>query len=290
MADYGKKITIFLVDGDPDGRQTGEISNWSGKAIRIPRNMLKDSFDRPELESAGVYLLPGKNPEDPDRDMVYIGEAENLGDRIKQHLKDEKKEFFRDFIGIISKDENLNKAHIKYLEGRMVQLASEMGRFELANSQTPAKTKISEPEMAEMEEFLFNIRILINTLGFRIFEPRGGQILKAEESTEDLLYIENTKGVRAIGRPVPEGFQVFEGSIASTTTTASVQAWTEKIRNQIIHSGRLVKEGEEMVFKENVIFTSPSTAAAVVLGRSANGLTEWKTKEGKVLKSLESGE
>ncbi len=222
--------------------------------------------------------------------MVYIGEGETLKTRIKEHASSEDKDFWRECLGIIRTGEGLNKAQIRYLEGRMIELANSMGRFSVLNVKTTSTAGISESDQAEMDEFLSKIRLLVYTLGYRIFEPLGGSVLTGDQALEELLYIENTKGIKATGRLVSEGFQVIEGSIASATTTPSYQDWAHKVRNELIESGRLVQNGDMMVFKENVIFTSPSTAAAVVLGRSANGLTEWKTKDGKNLKNLESGE
>ena len=157
----GKLISIFLIDGIPDGRLGGEISNWTGKAFKIPRKLLKESAKRNELAKAGVYFLFGKSEENPDEDAVYIGEAEEAYKRLTQQ---QKLEFWSEAVVFISKDENLNKAHVKYLESKLFEMAKAAKRYTIANSSTPTCPAISESEQAVMTEFISNLRILINTL------------------------------------------------------------------------------------------------------------------------------
>lgn len=130
MQKRGRKITLFLIDGDPNGRIMCELSNWSGKAYKIPRNYVRLSDDREDLNNTGIYMLFGKN--DNGDNLAYIGEAENIKQRLLQHLAS--KEFWNESIVFISKDNNLNKAHIKYLESRLYDLAKEADRYLLENS------------------------------------------------------------------------------------------------------------------------------------------------------------
>ena len=166
---YGKTIKLFLMDADPDGRMICELSNWTGKAYRIPRGKVKDCADRPELKSTAVYILFGRPVSSSDKPRAYIGEAENVYSRLVQHVSE--KEFWNEAVIFISKDENLNKAHIKYLESRLHNLATEAGRFQIENGNTPTKSSISESDQAEMEEFIEYVRMLINTMNFKVFEP-----------------------------------------------------------------------------------------------------------------------
>ena len=152
---YGKTIKLFLVDADPDGRMICELSNWTGKAYRIPRGKVKDCADRPELKSTAVYILFGRPESSTEKPRAYIGEAENIYSRLVQHVAE--KEFWNEAVVFISKDENLNKAHIKYLESRLHELATNAGRFHIQNGNTPTKSSISESDQAEMEEFIENI-------------------------------------------------------------------------------------------------------------------------------------
>lgn len=164
----GKLISIFLMDGIPDGRLVGEISNWTGKAFKIPRKLLKESAKRDELAKAGVYFLFGKSEENPDEDVVYIGEAEEAYRRL---IQQQKLEFWSEAVIFISKDENLNKAHVKYLESKLYDIAKAARRYTIANSSVPTRPAISESEQAVMTEFISNLRVLIKTLGYKVLEP-----------------------------------------------------------------------------------------------------------------------
>lgn len=281
---HAKKITLFLIDGIPEGRQSCELSNWTGKALRIPRIMIKESSDRKELLSPGVYLLFGKSIEQPDKDMVYIGESEILFDRLRQHAGT--KEFWNEAVVIFSKDENLNKAHIKYLEYRMHELAKKSKRYIIENSQEPTRSAISEADNAEMEEFLENIQLLINTMGYKVFTELKEEI---EVSKSNIYHIKAARGAEAKGQPTQEGFVVFKNSIMTSETVPSMPSWVESIRNQLISDGIVKTDNNgNYIFISNHLFNSPSSAAAAVMGRSANGLKEWKNKDGISLGESES--
>jgi hypothetical protein len=261
-----------------------ELSNWTGKAFKIPRRRLKDSIDRPELSSTGIYILFGKSDNLERKGRAYIGEAEEIYKRLNQQLVS--KEFWTEAIVFVSKDENLNKAHIKYLESRLYEIAQEINRYDLVNSQTPTKSSISESDEAEMEEFLDNIRLLINTLGYSIFEEiRNTQQQEQEELYT--FYIEAARGADAKGQLTNEGFAVLKGSeIANSPTNSFPNNW-KKLRNELIENKTIINIDGKLIFNEDYLFSSPSSAAAIVMGRSANGLTEWKLKDGRVLKSVE---
>lgn len=275
---FGKTIKIFLIDGDPNGRMSCELSNWTGKAYKIPRIKIKDCADRSDLNTTGVYLLFGKNEE--GKDLVYIGEAENVLVRLNQHLSS--KDFWRETVVFISKDENLNKAHIKYLENRLHDIGTKTNRYTIENGCIPTLSSISESDRAEMEEFIENIKLLVNTLGHKVFEDKR----EVSNSTKgkELLYIKAARGCDAMGEQSSEGFLVLKGSKISDTMTPSASPSFISHRRELIEKGIIV--GTEFV--EDNIFSSPSYAAAIVMGRNANGLTEWKTIDGRILKSLES--
>ena len=280
---FGKTIKIFLIDGDPNGRMSCELSNWSGKAYKIPRIKIKDCNDREDLVGTGVYLLFGKN--DDGRDQVYIGEAESILKRLNQQIT--QKEFWNETIVFISKDENLNKAHIKYLENRLHEIAKLTNRYKIENSVVPTQSSISESDRAEMEEFIEYIKMLVNTLGHKVFEEKRDFRQKQKRST---FYIKAARGADGQGEPSSDGFVVFKGSKASATIVNSMATSFVKLRERLIDDGVLINAGGYMEFSEDYIFSSPSTAAVMVMGRSANGLVEWKTKDGKTLKEFESSE
>lgn len=280
---FGKTLKIFLLDGDPNGRMSCELSNWSGKAYKIPRIKIKDCSDRADLISTAVYLLFGKDEE--GKDQVYIGEAESILKRLSQHLT--QKDFWNEAIVFLSKDDNLNKAHIKYLENRLFDLARITNRYKIENSITPTQSSISESDKAEMEEFIENIKMMVNTLGHKVFEEK--REFKAKRKQES-FFIKAARGADGQGEPTSEGFLVFKGSKAAGTITPSMGTNLIQMRDKLIEDEILLDKGEYLEFTDDSIFSSPSTAAGIVMGRSANGLTEWKKKDGTTLKDFESNE
>jgi hypothetical protein len=279
---FGKTIKIFLIDGDPNGRMSCELSNWSGKAYKIPRIKVKDCSDREDLTtSTGVYLLFGKD--DEGKDQVYIGEAEAILKRLNQQLT--AKDFWNETIVFISKDDNLNKAHVKYLENRLHEIAKSANRYKVDNSIVPTQSSISESDRAEMEEFIDYIKLLVNTLGHKVFEEK--REFKPKQK-QDIFLIKAARGADGQGEPTSDGFVVFKGSKAAATIVNSMTPSFINLRNKLINDGVIVDKGDYFEFIDDYIFSSPSTAAVMVMGRNANGLTEWKSKDGKTLKDYET--
>ncbi len=280
---FGKTIKIFLIDGDPNGRMSCELSNWSGKAYKIPRIKIKDCTDRDDLTSTGIYLLFGKD--DEGKDQVYIGEAESILKRLNQQLT--QKDFWNEVIVFISKDENLNKAHIKYLENRLHDIAKSANRYTVDNSIIPTQASISESDRAEMEEFIENIKMLVNTLGHKVFDEK--REFKPKQKQE-IFFIKAARGADGQGEQTSDGFVVFKSSKAAATIVNSMTPSFITHRQKLIDEGVLVNKGEYFEFSDDYIFSSPSTAAVMVMGRNANGLTEWKNKDGKTLKEFETND
>ncbi len=284
MKKFRKTIKLFLIDGEPNGRMTCELSNWTGKAYKIPRIKVKDCTDREELKNPGIYLLFGKD--DLGKDLVYIGEAEIVFKRLVQQIK--QRDFWNEAIAVISKDENLNKAHIKYLENQLFELAKTAKRYSLENNSTPTLSSISESDRAEMEEFIENIKILVNTLGHKIFEERR-EIKSPQQIDQETFYIKAPRGADGKGEPTTDGFLVHQGSKVATSTVPSMTSNFIKMRDLLIGNGTIINENGVLIFPEDFLFSSPSTAASIVMGRNANGLTEWKLKSGLSLKAFEAG-
>ena len=281
---FGKTIRLFLMDGIPNGRIACELSNWSGKAYKIPRGFVKDCANRPELNSTGVYILFGKTEESSKKGIAYIGEAENIYKRLSQHLRE--KDFWNDAIVFVSKDDNLNKAHIKYVEHKMYKAAQEACRFTILNNSIPTLSSISEPDMEEMEEFMENTKMIIPILGYKIFES----FRNIDNNSDDkVLFIKAARGADAIGQQTNDGFLVLQNSRLSIDYVKSYSKSFIKLRNKLIEDETIRKNGDQYVIAEDHLFSSPSTAAAIVMGRNANGLIEWKTKDGRTLKSVEGG-
>jgi len=280
---YGKKITLFLMDGEQDARISCELSNWSGKAYRIPRTCIRRSDHKHDPDHAGVYILFGKSDDPGKEGTAYIGEADGIRRRLEQHLI--QKDFWNDAIVFVSKDNNLNKAHIKYLESKLHALALEADRYELTNSNKPTCPTISEPDMAEMEEFLANIKLLIGTLGFKIFEPL---VSRNKTSTDEAFCIQTSRGADAQGIRTPERFVVLKNSRIAAETTRSYAESYRVLRDRLLADNTIATDdGKGLRLTKDTLFSSPSTAASIVMGRCANGLTEWETKDGRILKTSE---
>ncbi len=272
MAVFGKTISLFLIEGDPNKRWVCELSNWNGKAYKIPRIDVKRCGDRKDLAACGVYFLFGKNDSD-ERAVVYIGEAENVFERLRQHDSPNGKDFWNECIVFISKDNRLNKAHIKYLEHRCYLLAQQADRYAIDNSTIPADASLTEPEQAEMEEFLYNIRMINNVLGHKVLESVIDEDTTSTDKSSPLLHIQAARGADASGMQTSEGFVVLKGSQVADTVTKSCPKQICQLRQKLRDSGAI---DNNWTFTENRVFSSPSTAAGVVMGRSANGLTEWR--------------
>lgn len=285
MKNFGKTIKIFLVDGEPNGRMTCELSNWTGKALKIPRKKIKESSDRPELENTGIYILFGKSDKSENKELAYIGEAEGIYKRLNQHLS--AKDFWNEALVFVSKDENLNKAHIKYLESRLHEIAIKVNRYDLENGNIPPRSTISESDQAEMEEFLENIRLLVNALGYKIFEELR-KVQTFEEEVKNTFYINSARGANATGQMTNEGFVVLKDSEIATSLTNSFPHNLNQLRQSLIDERIIVQVDNRFLFREDYLFSSPSAAAGIVTGRSSNGLTEWKLNDGRALKSVES--
>lgn len=288
---YGKSIELFLVNGSADSLITAELSNWNGKAIKIPRIEVA-SCNRDDIAQAGVYFLFCK--EDDGSDSVYIGEAENVKERLVQHLRDyqsEKEKYYWTTAAIfIGRD--LNKALIRYLENRFVEIARACKRYTVLTKNTYKNTVMKESQIAVMEEFVDNVKTLISALGYKVLEPLNKPIVISNEDsenveTEDLsLHLERTiKGVgkvEADGVRTSEGFVVLQGSHIAIEDDDTIPAVLKEQRRKVS-----VVDG---VLQEDVLFSSPSYAAMFVIGKSANGLTSWKDENGRSLKDIENSE
>lgn len=281
MSGFGKTIRLFLVDGNTNGLITSELSNWTGIGIKVPRIKIKDHSARPEFQKPGVYLLLGKG--ENNEDTVYIGEAEVIYDRLLNHISN--KDFWNEVIFFGSKDKYLNKASVKYLESRLYELAIDSGRYKLAQN-IPAKPELSEAELAELEEFLSNVKVLTASLGHRIFE-RIEETIEQKNILSQQFYCRNGAGANGKGIPSTEGFVVFKGSLFIIQEQQSIPGGVSAERKRMLSDGILTENGGFYLLTKDYIFTSSSRAAASVLARSASGPIEWKTEEGISLKKTE---
>ena len=282
---YGKSIELFLVNGTADSLITAELSNWNGKAIKIPRIEVA-SCTRDDISQAGVYFLFSK--EDDGSDSVYIGEAENVKERLVQHLRDyqSEKEKYYWSTAVIFIGRDLNKALIRYLENRFVAIARDCKRYIVLTKNTYRNTVMKESQIAVMEEFVDNVKVLINVLGYKVLEPLV-QTDSAETQTDDeLLYI-SSGSANASGKVTTEGFVVFAGAVINQKTSVkSLSTGMQKLRQKLIDSEKV----QEWVTKEDILFSSSSAAADFIMRYSVSGPQTWKTKDGRTLKEIENSE
>ena len=274
-------IRLFLPRGDAKSLRTAEISNWTGKAIAAPRTEVDELLQREELDKAGIYILTGADPASGSP-RAYIGEAEVIRDRLKQHKT---KEFWVSAIVFVSKDENLTKAHVRYLESRLLIEAAQVGRFTLEQNQSGG-SKLPESDREDMEVFLAHTRQLLPVLGSDLLIPVAQPA--AKQQSGGTLFC-RMKGAEARGHRTPDGFVVLQGSTAVLQERQSAKKWpyVVALRNKLIADGTLVEMEGFYLFTRDVEFSSPSAAASVIEGGSANGLIEWRTKDGQVLKELD---
>ena len=275
-------IKIFLVHGDPKRLRTAELSNWTGKAVVGPRSEFEGVISREEAEGSGIYFLSGSDP-DSGRPAIYIGEAECIRDRLKAHLQ---KDFWNQVTFFVSKDENLTKSHIRYLEGKLIDQARDTGRAHLVNNQSSG-ARLPESDRADLETYLEKVNQLLPVLGIELLVPTA---VKPGAGREVETLACEIKGVRATGHLTPNGFIVLAGSQAVLAERPSAQKypWALNMRQKLKEEGSLVVEPEFLRFDRDVEFSSPSAAAAVIHGGHVNGLTAWKDSKGQTLKQLEA--
>ena len=276
----GCTIRMFLVDGSAGGVVTLEIMNWSGHAVTAPRSKLPELLSRNELMRTGVYFLYGPQPESGDM-TVYIGEGDNVGQRIRTHIRDEEKDFWEKVCVFTSKDLNLTKAHVRYLESRLIEITREAGRVIPANSQNPGAVKLPEADQSDMEDFIERIRLVLPVLGmnFLRFPHTEGGIGNTDEVIFELKSPNHPAPAAAIERDGE--FIVLKGSPASArwSRNETRASGYSRVHQALIEKGKIVIDTSGTAFfTTDVSFSSPSAAAAVVRGRSASGPREWRVK------------
>lgn len=275
-------LRIFVPAGDPEGLRVVERSNWPGKALVFPRSLYADAKARDELKQTGIYLLTG--PDDSQMgDRLYVGEGDPVRPRLDSH--NISKDFWTKVIVFVG-SHSLNKAHVQYLEARMVAMARATKRATLDNGNYPAEPTLSESDRADMEVFLENVLTILPILGVNAFEQPAPS--RVERRSVALFCI--AKGLRSEGYESTQGFVVRTGSQASLHEVPSIHQYMRDHRAELVQKGVMVANGNCFCFTQDFTFSSPSTAAGVILGRSANGRTEWKTATGDTLKSLQEQE
>ena len=281
MKVVGQTLKIFLADGIAEGLRVIEKSNWIGKCIACSRSQFPKVKNREEFKKTGIYLIYGMDLNN-NQPIIYLGEGDPVLPRLEAH--DRSKDFWEHLILFTSKDENLNKAHIQYLESRLVGMAQTAKRCRLENGNSPTQPALSESDVADMEHFLENMVLIYGVLGLPVFETPNIEN-RASDNNEQL----HLKGLQAeaTGFDSAEGFIVLKGSKAKLTDVESLPEPIKISRAQLVSDGLFVQKDNSYELTQDYTFTSPSKAAAIFLARSANGRIEWKTKAGKTLKDIQ---
>ncbi|MGH2428593.1 MAG: GIY-YIG nuclease family protein [Candidatus Limnocylindria bacterium] len=272
-------IRIFLADGTPEGLRIIEKSLWTGRGFDFARAEWTRVRSRDDFAKPGVYVLSG--PADDGTTIIYVGEADELRSRLNLHHGS--LDFWTRAIAFVSKDENLNKAGVKYLESRLVALATDAKRAALKNGNVPGAPFMSEADRAEAEGFLEEMLPIYPLMGITAFEVV--QVSAADPQSVRLHL--NRAGIVAYGRDIAEGFVVEAGSAARSGETKGLHQYVRTLRSKLLADGVLVADGPQLRVASDYVFGSPSTAAAVILGSPANGRTEWTDEQGRMLKTIQ---
>ena len=290
----GKQIRLYLVDGTPGGLLTAEIMNWTGHVVAAPRSDLGQLLGREEPRRTGVYVLLGDDPDTPFGSAVYVGEGDEIAARLRQHARPESangKYFWDRVILLTSKDSNLTKAHARYLESRLIAMAKEAQRARVMNGTAPPLIQLPEADAADMEFYLAQAHIVLPVLGVNVFRAaRRAAIASSisstpsESSSHDLnsptFTFEVVKhGLIGKAREVDGEFTVLEGSLFRAQWTGTVHTEYQRMHQLFVEDGTIeLIDNVKGRLTRDVVFSSPSAAAAVLAGRSANGRTSWVDK------------
>ncbi len=288
-----------------DGLRRVDKSNWIGKALVFPRALLPQVKARPELAQTGVYLLLGPRP-DGEGDMLYVGEGDPIRPRLESHYA--QKDFWTRAIGFTTTTAGqLNKAHVQFLESRLIARAKAAKRMPLDNANQPAEPSLSEADRADMDVFLGHMLGMLPVLGVHAFEKAqrvptfttapvlsapivSTVVQSAQEPAPPTAPLELTlraKVYEAIGSDTAQGFVVFSGSTVAAEIGNSLSWSQRKQREDLLKTGVLQSDGAVLRFTQDYVFSSPSTAASLIHGRSANGRIEWKAADGRTLKEIQ---
>jgi hypothetical protein len=276
----GRSLELYFIDGKPDGMLTAEVFNWTGHVLMAPRTQISEALARKEARYTGVYLLLGDREGEP---LAYIGEAEDISDRIRSH--DARRDWWTTALLVTSAANNLNKAHVKYLEARLVEIARAVGKVPLENGNTPPRSSLSEAGQANMESFLDYLLMVLPALRIDMFlssRRAPSSIVDAPNHTVGVLFELSLKkhGITANAVLRDGEFVVQAGSTARRewAGVGTESSGYAMLHGELARTGVLASQGEICVFTSDYAFGSASAAAAVVCGRPSNGTLEWKVK------------
>jgi len=284
---FGRTIQLFLVDGKPTSLRKATIHGWTGLLFVSGASAFGDLTAREEVDRTGVYILSGPDPDFVGSTRVYIGSGNSVAERIKQSAL--KRDFWETAITVTTSDDDLSKGHAEYLEARLIELTVQAGRTPLDNGTQPdtARRRLPEADVANMEQFLANLRIILPVIGLDMLKPQPRAVTQVakpveERTSGDVQFeIRHRSGVQATAVEEDGEFVVLEGSEA-LTGTGYVQQSYGGLKERLITQGVLIPHSSDKLrFAKPWPFNSPSAAAAVVLDRNSNGRIEWKVKDSK---------
>lgn len=288
MSRFGRSIRIFLADGSPTGLRHVEIANWTGQALACPRSRFSELTKWQECKRPGVYFL--FESQNSENNLAYIGESEDVFKRLADH--DRKKDFWNEVVIFSSKDENLTKGHIKYLESRLVEVSKNADRYQLENGNTPIRSSLPRADTAAMEEFIDNIRLILGSLSHKILEPVSSRtnspiVSFEEDSLVNYIFQFTAQKLTASGKLTDDGFLLLKGSQVAKKSFDSMPGKSKSIKNAMINDGLLEEHPNYFLLAKDKLISSSSYAASFVAGSSRSGPQSWKTSEGESLKALE---
>ncbi|MFU8780729.1 MAG: GIY-YIG nuclease family protein [Kiritimatiellia bacterium] len=278
----GRSLELYFIDGKPDGMLTAEVFNWTGHVLVTPRTQISQALARKEARYTGIYLLFGETDGEP---LAYVGEGEDIAERIRNH--DARKDWWTKAVLVTTGANNLNKAHVKYLEARLIEEAQSIGRVPLDNGNNPARPGLSEAAQANMEGFLDYLFIVLPAIGIDMIVRRTRATAKRKDYTEcptcttddaaPVVFETRVKkhNIKATAKLENGEFVVQAGSLARKAWMGQGAHNYKKQFDELVRAGILVEQGEHRVFSESYAFTSPSAAGAIVTGRSCNGQQAW---------------
>lgn len=279
---HGKSIKMFLADGSPNGILTAEIINWTGHVLSAPRTKLSELIQREECSRTGVYFLVSYDPENPLYPKVYIGESDDVANRLKQHNRTEEaggKDFWEKVCLVTGKDQNITKTHIKYLESRLIEIARRNGQCQLMNGTSHDYSKLPESDTADMEYFLEQIQVILPVLGYEFLKeikrPSFNSLIpnKMPVDVGGDFYLA-IKDVNTKAKIVDGEFYVLQGSQVRREVSQPTHNYMKNLRPRLFENN--IISSDTYTFNQDHLFSSPSAAAAVILGRSSNGRRRWK--------------
>jgi hypothetical protein len=273
----GRSIKLFFVDGRPDGMLTAEVFNWTGHVLRTPRTQLRQARSRAQAHQTGVYVLLGDQNARP---KAYIGEAEKLSKRLKEHAGH--KDWWDTAVLVTTGADSLHKAHGEYLESRLVEIAKNLNFSGLENANIPPKSNLSEADISNMESFLETLQIVLPAIRVNLFIDKSTVGTPASTADPGGLPVFELKKKKfnlhatAILRQGELIVQAGGRARSSWVGDTKQKTYYHKLYTELSHNGTLQSQVDHGVFTKDYAYSSPNVAGAIVNCRSTNGRTKSK--------------